>query len=62
MNPTSQRCKVWGIPLVLATLTLSGLMSALLGEQEVWKAMGWLALGVPIAVGLWLAGSRRDQA
>lgn len=62
MSPTSKRGNVWRIPLVLATLTLSGLMSALLGEHEVWKTMSWLALGVPIAIGLWLARPRRDQA
>ena len=59
MTPASKRLKVWRAPLALAALTLFGLVSALLGEEEVWKALAWISLGVPVAVGLWLARPRR---
>ncbi|MDR5813488.1 hypothetical protein QCE62_07790 [Caballeronia sp. LZ033] len=41
--------KIWTIPLLLAALTLFGLLSALLGTG-VWHALAWLALAVPVAV------------
>ena len=59
---THKRRKVWTIPLVLAALTLLGLVSALLGEDKVWKVIAWTALGVPVAVGLWFATPCEDQA
>ncbi|MDR5779463.1 hypothetical protein QCE63_08480 [Caballeronia sp. LZ065] len=41
--------KIWTIPLLLAVLTLFGLLSALLGTG-VWHPLAWLALAVPVAV------------
>ncbi len=38
------------IPLVLAVLTMAGLISALLGDG-VWDALSWVALGIPPALG-----------
>jgi hypothetical protein len=48
---------IWTIPLLLAALTLFGLLSALLGTG-VWHALGWLALAVPVMV-VAAAGLRR---
>jgi hypothetical protein len=39
---------VWRWPLVLAGLTLFGLLSALLGEGGVWWVLSWIALAVPL--------------
>ena len=41
---------VWRWPLVLAVLTLFGLLSALLGEGGVWWVLSWLALAAPLLV------------
>ena len=38
----------WTMPVVLAVLTLGGLIAALLGESWPWKALAWLALGLPL--------------
>jgi hypothetical protein len=39
---------VWRWPLVLAGLTLFGLLSALLGEGGVWWVLSWATLAVPL--------------
>ncbi|GAA4310037.1 hypothetical protein [Compostibacter hankyongensis] len=41
--------KLWGIPLLLAALTLLGLLSALLGDG-LWDALSWTALAIPVLV------------
>lgn len=43
--------EIWRIPLALAVLTMFGLLMALLGANS-WRWVAWLALLVPIAVGL----------
>ncbi|MFT3813399.1 MAG: hypothetical protein QM740_08470 [Acidovorax sp.] len=43
--------RVWAVPLLLAALTLFGLLAALLGTG-IWHGLSWLALLAPIAVGL----------
>lgn len=49
--------RLWRWPLVLAALTCSGLVSALLsdGWGDLWA---WFALGIPVAVGAWCAAAR----
>lgn len=39
--------KLWGMPILLALLSLFGLIAALLGEG-VWDWLGWFALSVPL--------------
>lgn len=51
--------KVWSIPILLAVLSLIGLLSALLGEHLAWKALAWVTLAVPVAVSLWYTCLRR---
>lgn len=48
---------LWGWPLVLGLLTLSGLLSALVSDDvgDVWS---WIALAVPIGTMVWF-GLRR---
>jgi hypothetical protein len=43
--------RVFGMPLLLALISLVGLVSALLGDGA-WDALSWLALGIPVAVAL----------
>jgi hypothetical protein len=40
--------RTWTAPLLLALITLSGLLCALLGEQIGWKVTAWIALGTPV--------------
>ena len=44
------RMSVWRWPLLLAGLTILGLLSALLGQHGVWFWLSWLTLSVPLAV------------
>jgi hypothetical protein len=41
---------VWRWPLLMAVLTLVGLVSALLGEGGVWWGLSWATLARPLAV------------
>lgn len=49
------------VPLLLAVLTVFGLLSALLAEG-IWQVLSWLALATPIALALrhalWPPGRR----
>ncbi|WP_321942157.1 hypothetical protein [Paraburkholderia tropica] len=42
---------VWDIPILLAALTVFGLLAALLGTGF-WHGLAWLALAIPILVGV----------
>jgi hypothetical protein len=44
--------KVWGTPLLIGILSAFGLISALAGDN-VWDALSWLTLGVPVVVTGW---------
>jgi len=44
--------KVYGPAIILAGITLFGLLSALLGDG-VWNALSWVALAVPLVVFAW---------
>ncbi|WP_294276565.1 hypothetical protein [uncultured Chryseobacterium sp.] len=39
--------KLWGIPILLALLSVFGLVAALNGDG-IWDLMGWLSLSVPL--------------
>ena len=41
--------RLWGWPLALATLTVLGLLSALLGQGGIWWILSWIALAIPLA-------------
>jgi hypothetical protein len=47
--------KVWGTPLLIGILSAFGLISALAGDN-VWDALSWLTLGVPVVVTGWFLG------
>lgn len=42
---------IWELPILLAALTAFGLLAALLGVG-IWHYLAWLALVIPIFVGL----------
>ncbi|QDH74797.1 DUF4175 domain-containing protein [Brevundimonas sp. M20] len=49
---------IFAVPLVVAFLSLIGLVGALLGD-DVWDWIGWLGLGACIAVTIWALIARR---
>ena len=51
---------VWGMPILLGILTTIGLVSALFGDG-VWDAVSALALGAPVAVGVWFSLRRKKH-
>jgi hypothetical protein len=46
--------RVFGIPLLLAMATITGLLVALLGQGS-WHALSWILLSLPIVVAAWHA-------
>ncbi|MCS4304232.1 hypothetical protein [Chryseobacterium sp. BIGb0232] len=39
--------KLWGTPILLALLSMFGLIAALLGDG-LWDILGWLTLSIPL--------------
>jgi hypothetical protein len=52
MSPPGTAARVWAAPALLAVSTAAGLLAGLAGDG-VWDAVGWCALGLPVAVALW---------
>lgn len=50
---------IFGVPTLLAILSLVGLVAALVGDEWL-DFLSWGALGVPVAVMFWAYG-RRDR-
>lgn len=48
---------VWRAPIILAILTLFGLLAALL-KTGAWHWAAWAALATPVAVGIWYGFKR----
>ncbi|HKV16511.1 MAG TPA: hypothetical protein VJQ81_15790 [Reyranella sp.] len=42
--------RIWKWPLVLAILTVLGLLAALLGQDALWWVVSWATLAAPLAV------------
>ena len=53
--------QVWRWPMVLAALTVFGLLSALLGQGGVWWALSWIALSIPLVVVAIASRVRREK-
>jgi hypothetical protein len=51
--------RMWGAPILLAILTVIGLLSALLGDG-VWDTLSAVTLGVPVLCCVWY-GLRRKS-
>lgn len=54
------RIRIWTAPILLGVLSAVGLIAALLSDGA-GDVLGWLTLGVPVAVVLWYL-SPRNQA
>lgn len=52
MNRFSRLWRVWSMPTLLGVLTMFGLLAALLGTGA-WHWAAWLALAIPVAVGVY---------
>lgn len=57
MNPPKRNAprplsRIFAIPLVLGLVSGIGLVAALVGD-DLWDAIGWLGLGIPLAVTVW---------
>ena len=49
------------MPLIIAVVSSAGLLFALIGDG-LWDYLSWLALGFPVAIGLWFwQGSSWNQ-
>ncbi|SEW52870.1 hypothetical protein [Chitinophaga arvensicola] len=46
---TNTTLHVWGKPLLVALLSITGLITALVGDGY-WDAFSWLALGIPLVM------------
>jgi len=50
--------RLWGAPVALATLTMFGLLAALLGTGA-WHLAAWASLAVPVVVGVYFMTRHR---
>ncbi|MFC0252847.1 hypothetical protein [Massilia consociata] len=50
--------RIWAMPVLLAVLTLIGLVAALLGDGA-WDLVSAVTLGAPVAVGIWYSLRRK---
>ena len=41
---------IWRWPIVLAVLTVAGLLAALLGQRGAWLPICWTLLAIPLVV------------
>ena len=41
---------IWRWPVLLAALSVFGLLAALIGQTGVWLPLSWIALTIPLAV------------
>lgn len=51
MNKNNRFLQLWGMPLLVAVLCLSGLIAALVGDG-LWDGYSWIALGIPVVLGI----------
>ncbi|QUS39717.1 hypothetical protein RPMA_13360 [Tardiphaga alba] len=51
--------QIFAVPLLLALLSIAGLASALFGD-DLWDAVSWLTLGVPLLTGVYFAIRKRS--
>lgn len=49
MEKINSFIRVWGMPILLAVISLGGLISALVGDG-VWDVVSWIGLGIPITL------------
>ena len=49
---------IFAIPLFIAVTSVIGLIAALVGN-DLWDALSWLTLGLPVAITSWAVIKRR---
>jgi hypothetical protein len=49
--------QIFKTPLLLAVITAAGLVSALVGD-DLWDALSWAALAIPLVVAAWAIWGR----
>lgn len=52
---------LWTWPIVLAVLSLLGLVLALFDDEGPLDVFAWFALGIPVAVCVWFGWLRRGK-
>lgn len=52
--------RVWRMPLILASITVFGLLAALLG-RGIWHVAAWIALAIPILVAVQFGPGRERR-
>ncbi len=45
--------QIFARPLALGVLSAIGLLAALVGDDLFWDGIGWIGLGIPLAVTAW---------
>lgn len=60
--PASAVWQQWRWPIVLALLTVFGLLAALMGEGSIWWPLAWAALAVPLLVIVYYVVAPRQRA
>lgn len=46
---TNQFWHIWTIPLLIGIVSLSGLITALVGD-DIWDILSWLTLSIPLLI------------
>lgn len=49
MRKNNLSLRLWGKPLLIALLSITGLIAALVGDGY-WDVYSWIALGIPVIV------------
>jgi len=52
MNSSFPFRKVYGAAIIIAVITIYGLLSALFGDG-LWDEVSWVALSIPLAIIVW---------
>jgi hypothetical protein len=54
-----QSMRIWGWPLVIAVVSLVGLLAGLVGDGG-WDWLAAACLGLPVGLSVWLSVIRRE--
>jgi len=49
MMKNNPSLRLWGKPLLIALLSITGLIAALVGDNY-WDVYSWIALGIPVVI------------
>lgn len=60
MTTMANYLRIWKYPALLATLTLFGLISALVGSG-VWHYLAWISLIIPVGVAVYFCFAKTPR-